>query len=176
MNSGDHMKTCLGCGAALPDAFLNLGKTPLANSYVKPENASLPEPAYRLAVAYCPSCHLVQLTDLVPPEDLFSEYLYFSSYSQSYIEHAREMAASLIRQFELGPSKRVLEVASNDGYLLQFFQAAGVQVRGVEPAANIAHPAIERGIPTDNRFFNASYADDLRQDYGAPDLVIGNNV
>jgi SAM-dependent methyltransferase len=170
------MKTCLGCGAALPDAFLNLGKTPLANSYVKPENASLPEPAYRLAVAYCPSCHLVQLTDLVPPEDLFSEYLYFSSYSQSYVEHAREMAASLIRQFELGPSKRVLEVASNDGYLLQFFQAAGVQVRGVEPAANIARHAIERGIPTDNRFFNASYAEDIRHDYGAPDLVIGNNV
>jgi SAM-dependent methyltransferase len=170
------MNQCLGCGSAMPDAFLDLGKTPLANSYVKPEDAGKPEAAFRLAVAYCGVCHLVQLTDLVPPRQMFSEYLYFSSYSQSYLEHAREMAESLVSRFELGPENRVLEVASNDGYLLQYFQQKNVQVRGVEPAANIARCAVERGIPTDNRFFDAAYAADVRGDFGAPDLIIGNNV
>jgi SAM-dependent methyltransferase len=143
---------------------------------VKPENAAAPEPAFRLAVVYCGQCHLVQLTDLVPPEEMFSEYLYFSSYSQSYLEHAQRMADSLASRFGLNGSHRVLEIASNDGYLLQFFQQKGLRVRGVEPAANIARCAIEKGIPTDNRFFDAAYAADVRHDFGPPDLVIGNNV
>lgn len=170
------MKKCLSCGAPLPDAFLDLGKTPLANSYVKPENAAAPEPSFRLAVAYCGECHLVQLTDLVPPEEMFSDYLYFSSYSQSYLEHARRMAESLVNRFRLTEANRVLEIASNDGYLLQFFQEKGVRVRGIEPAANIAQCAVAKGIPTDNRFFDGDCARDVRADFGPPDLIIGNNV
>ncbi len=166
---------CLGCGNPLPESFLDLGTMPLANSYVSPESVD-PEPAFPLCVTYCQACHLVQLTDVVSPKDLFSEYLYFSSYSESYLKHARLMAESLISKFRLGPSSRVVEIASNDGYLLQFFKQQGIPVRGVEPAANIARCAIDKGIPTDNRFFDPAYAKQLRNDFGPANLIIGNNV
>lgn len=176
ISSADQANSCLGCGAALGEPFLDLGTTPLANSYIKPELADQPEPRYRLAVAYCGSCHLVQLTDHVPPQHLFSEYLYFSSYSESYLEHASRMASSLIRRLRLNTSSRVVEVASNDGYLLQYFQRRGIPVRGVEPAANIAMHAIRKGIPTYNRFFDSEAARDILATFGPADLLIGNNV
>src|SRR5215467_2208088 len=113
---------CRGCGNPLKPPFLNLGHTPLANSYVSPENKHKKEEFYPLAVSYCPECHLVQLRDTVPPEELFSEYAYYSSYSDHYLRHAQEMADALVRRFRLGPGSRVLEIASNDGYLLQFFK------------------------------------------------------
>ena len=168
--------TCLGCGNALPEPFLDLGKTPLANSFVRPERAHLPEATYRLAVAFCPLCHLVQLTDRVPPEDLFSEYLYFSSYADSFLEHARAMAESLTQRFYLGAESLVLEIASNDGYLLQYFQQLGVRVLGVEPARNIAAVAKRRGIPTLNRFYGPEVVKEITGNSGKADLIIGNNV
>ena len=168
--------TCLGCDSALPEPFLDLGKTPLANSFIRPERAHLPEATYRLAVAFCPLCHLVQLTDRVPPEDLFSEYLYFSSYSDSFLEHARAMAESLTRRFHLGADTLVLEIASNDGYLLQYFQKNGIRVLGVEPARNIAAVAESRGIPTLNRFFGQEVVEEITGHFGKADLIIGNNV
>lgn len=168
--------TCLGCGGALPEPFLDLGKTPLANSFIRPERAHLPEATYRLAVAFCPLCHLVQLTDRVPPEDLFSEYLYFSSYSDSFLEHARAMAESLTQRFRLGAGSLVLEIASNDGYLLQYFQQQGVRVLGVEPARNIAAAAESRGVPTLNRFFGPEAVKEITGNSGKADLIIGNNV
>jgi SAM-dependent methyltransferase len=167
---------CLGCGAPLPDAFLDLGALPLANSLVLPHDAARPEPRYPLAVAHCASCQLVQLRDRVAPETMFSDYLYFSSFSSSFVEHARRMAEHLARRFALGPGSRVLEVASNDGYLLEHFQRAGLAVLGVEPAANVAQQAIARGIPTLVRFFGPEAVGDVHARLGAADLVVGNNV
>jgi SAM-dependent methyltransferase len=167
---------CLGCGTPLPEAFLNLGKTPLANAYVRPQRLHLPEKVFPLAVAYCVICHLVQLTDLVPPEEMFSEYLYFSSYSDSYLAHARDMANSLIERFQLRPKCCVMEVASNDGYLLQYFLMRGIPVLGVEPAKNIAKVAEQRGVPTLNCFFGPETVAGIVRDFGLMDLIIGNNV
>lgn len=167
---------CLGCGQQLGTPFLDLGCSPLANSYVPPERAGQPEQCFPLRVAYCEHCHLVQLLDRVPPEELFTEYLYFSSYSDTVLRHAAQMARQLIQRFGLGPSHRVVEVASNDGYLLQYFQRAGIPVLGVEPAKNIAAYALQRGIPTLNAFFGPPLVPQLLAEFGAADLLIGNNV
>jgi SAM-dependent methyltransferase len=169
-------KACLGCSCILTEAFLNLGVTPLANAYIRPEQAHLPEVTVPLAVAYCPACHLVQLTDLVPPEKMFSEYLYFSSYSNSFLAHAREMVTSLTERFHIGAQNRVIEIASNDGYLLQYFQQRKISVLGVEPAANIAEEAERRGIPTLKRFFDSEVVQEIVGGFGQADLIIGNNV
>jgi SAM-dependent methyltransferase len=143
---------------------------------VRPEKAGAAEPAFPLVVAYCPSCHLVQLTDLVPPKEMFSEYPYFTSFSDSHVAHARRMADSLIARFKLSRETRVLEIASNDGYLLQFFQQQGIPVLGVEPARNIAEHAMSKGIPTLNRFFGLAAVPDIRSEFGEAQVIIGNNV
>jgi SAM-dependent methyltransferase len=167
---------CRGCSQPLPEPFLDLGFTPLANAYVSPDQADLPDPVFPLAVSYCSQCHLVQLADTVAPEDMFSEYLYFSSYSDSFIAHARDMAAELTARFDLGAGSRVLEVASNDGYLLQFLQRSGIPVLGIEPARNVAAEASRRGIPTWNEFFGPNIVGRVRSTFGALDLLVGNNV
>jgi SAM-dependent methyltransferase len=118
----------------------------------------------------------VQITDRLSPEALFSDYIYFSSYSDSFLEHARRMAEDLARRLELGPSSRVIEVASNDGYLLQYFQRLGIPVLGVEPAQNVAARAEARGIPTLQRFFGPAAVDEVRSVFGEADLLVGNNV
>ncbi len=169
-------KACLGCGHELPESFLDLGKTPLANAFIRPEQARLPDATFPLAVAYCHACHLVQLKDLVPPEKMFSEYLYFSSYSDSFLAHAREMADLLTKVFHLNANSRILEIASNDGYLLQYFHQNGIPVLGVEPAKNIAVEAERRGIPTLNRFFSLEVVQEIVGGFGRVDLIIGNNV
>jgi SAM-dependent methyltransferase len=176
MTAAVATRGCRGCGKSLPEPFLDLGCTPLANAYVPVEHADEPDTLYPLAVSYCPGCHLVQLTETVPPETLFTEYLYFSSYSDSFIAHARSMAAELSFRFDLGDDSRVLEVASNDGYLLQFFQTAGIPVLGVEPARNVAAEAARRGVPTWNEFFGPHLVERVRSDFGALDLLVGNNV
>jgi len=169
-------RACLGCAAALGDPFLDLGSQPLANALVRPEDTARPEPLFPLAVAYCARCHLVQLTETAPPEALFGEYLYFSSYSDHFLAHARAMAEALVTRFTLGSRHRVLEIASNDGYLLQFLQARGVPVLGVEPARNVAEVAQARGIPTLARFFGADAVEEITRDFGPADVIIGNNV
>jgi len=170
-------KHCLGCSAQLGAAFLDLGRTPLANSYLTPEQAAAGrEESFPLAVAYCGGCHLVQLTHQVEPDKLFSRYLYFSSFSDSFLEHSRKMAASYIARFGLGPGKRVLEIASNDGYLLQNFKPCGASVLGVEPARNIAAEAVARGIPTLAVFFGPDTVAEIRAQFGMADLIVGNNV
>lgn len=169
-------KICLGCGGQLPEPFLDLGHLPLANAFVSPVYANHPEPTFPLAVAYCSICHLVQLTVRVSPEKLFTEYLYFSSYSDSFLTHAKNMANSLIERFLLGVESRVLEIGSNDGYLLQYFQQRDIVVLGVEPAKNIAAAAERRGIPTLNQFFGSMLVDDILSSFGPVDLIIGNNV
>jgi SAM-dependent methyltransferase len=167
---------CLGCAAALGEPFLDLGSQPFANALLRPEDAARPEPRFPLAVAYCARCHLVQLTRTVEPEALFGEYVYFSSYSDHFLAHARDMAEALVRRFTLGSRARVLEVASNDGYLLQFFQARGVRVLGVEPARNVAAVAQSRGIPTLPQFFGPDVVDAIVGDFGRADVLVGNNV
>jgi SAM-dependent methyltransferase len=169
-------RRCLGCAAALGAPFLDLGAQPLANALLRPADLDRAEPRFPLAVAYCVRCHLVQLTETAPPAALFEEYLYFSSYSEHFLAHARAMVDALVARFALGSSARVLEIASNDGYLLQFFQARGVPVLGVEPARNVAAVAQARGIPTLARFFGPELVDEIVRDFGRPDVVVGNNV
>src|SRR5438132_12606583 len=168
--------TCLGCSHYLPPPFLDLGKTPLVNSFIRPEYAHLPEPTYRLTVIYCPECHLVQLGEIVPPEQLFSEYIYFSSYSETFLAHACRMADLLIDRFHLTERNTVLEIASNDGYLLQYFKQRGMKVLGIEPARNVATEAERRGIPTLNWFFGSQAVNKIIERFGQADLIIGNNV
>jgi SAM-dependent methyltransferase len=160
----------------LPLPFLDLGRTPLANSYLATDKDCLSEETFPLAVSYCDSCHLVQLTDTVSPGKMFSDYAYFSSYSETFLEHARLMVESLIGRFDLSSNSKVLEIASNDGYLLQYFKQHGVQVLGIDPAHNIAAEANYKGIPTLCRFFDREIVPDLLQDYGKADLILGNNV
>lgn len=170
------MRKCLGCAQPLPPAFLDLGKTPLANSYLEPNSDVRAEESFPLAVVFCPGCYLVQLAETVPPGKMFSDYLYFSSYSESFLRHANAMCESLSERFQLGADSRVLEVASNDGYLLQYFKAKGIPVLGVEPAANIAEVSRRRGIPTLNRFFGADAVGEILADFGPAEVLIGNNV
>jgi SAM-dependent methyltransferase len=169
-------RACLGCSAALADPFLDLGVQPLANAFLRPDQAAGSEPRFPLAVAYCARCHLVQLTETAPPAMLFETYLYFTSYSDDFLAHARAMAAALSERFALGPRRRVLEIASNDGYLLQFFLERGVPVLGVEPARNVAAVAVERGVPTLNRFFDLDAVDEIVGGFGLADVIVGNNV
>ena len=167
---------CLGCGDFLPAPFLDLGSTPLANAYLRPERAKASEENFPLAVAYCTNCHLVQLIDRVLPDRMFSQYLYYSSYSDSFLDHARRMANELIERFGLDGTSRVLETASNDGYLLQYFLRRGIQVLGVEPARNIAAEAMRKGIPTLTSFFGPEVVAEIQARLGTADLIIGNNV
>lgn len=149
---------------------------PLANSYVRPEDAHRPEARFPLALCLCANCALVQLAESVAPKDLFSHYLYFSSYSASFLDHARAMAEALCERFELDRQSLVIEPGSNDGYLLQYFLERGARVLGVEPARNLALEAGRRGIPTLSRFFTGDAVAEIRRDFGLADLLVGNNV
>ena len=167
---------CLGCGNKLPDAFLDLGEMPLVNSYVVPENKDKEETLYRLAVAYCPACYLVQITHRVAPEQLFSSYSYFSSFSNAFLKHAEAMAESLTEKFVLDSNSLVAEIGSNDGYLLNFFGEKGIPILGIEPAKNIARVANESGIPTMDVFFGPDSVAQIIKARGKADIIIGNNV
>lgn len=168
--------TCRCCGAVLTETFADLGMTPLANSYVAPDRASAMEPFYPLHALVCSDCRLVQLAEFETPQAIFGDYLYFSSFSSSWLRHAENYAEAMIRRFGLDGTTQVVEVASNDGYLLQYFARAGVPVLGVDPAANVAKAAIDRGIPTEVAFFGAATARRLRAAGHQPALMCANNV
>ena len=140
-----HLK-CRSCGSTAAALILDLGQQPLANNLLAPADLAKPEPKFPLRLAVCKSCWLLQITDLVPPVELFSEYLYFSSFSDLMLRHAREAAEGYIAKFGLNPQSLVVEIASNDGYLLQNFVKAGIPCLGIEPAANIAKVAREKGV------------------------------
>jgi len=167
---------CRSCGSADGRLILDLGLQPLANNLLNPADLGREEPKFPLRVALCDGCHLLQITDIVPPVDLFTEYLYFSSFSDALLRHSAHAVERHLADFGLGPSSLVVEVASNDGYLLKNFVAAGVPCLGIEPAGNIARVAVERGIPTLNRFFGVELARELAAEGRQADLVIGNNV
>ena len=167
---------CRFCGTELEHVFADLGVSPLANSYIPAERFSAPQAFLPLRALVCSNCFLVQLEEYdATPEELFSEYAYFSSYSTTWLEHARNYAHAMIDRFALGPQSTVVEVASNDGYLLQYFAERGIDVLGVEPAANVAAAAEARGVETVVRFFGEEAARDLREERAA-DLLVGNNV
>ncbi len=167
---------CRLCGAPLTRTFVDLGMSPLCESYIPAERLDEPEVFYPLHVRLCDNCLLVQLPAYVPGEDIFSDYAYFSSYSDSWVAHARWYAEAMTGRLGLGPGSLVTEVASNDGYLLQHFLAAGIPVLGVEPAANVAEAARARGITTEVQFLGAATGHDIAGTRGRADLVAANNV
>jgi 2-polyprenyl-3-methyl-5-hydroxy-6-metoxy-1,4-benzoquinol methylase len=170
------LRACRLCGADLTHTFVDLGMSPLCESYIPEERLDEPETFYPLHVRLCSSCLLVQLPAYVPGEDIFSDYAYFSSYSDSWVAHAKRYALDMIAQLGLTPDSLVTEVASNDGYLLQHFVAEGVPVLGVEPAANVAEVAEARGIRTVVEFLGPETGAAIARRYGKADLVAGNNV
>lgn len=173
---GSRSFRCRFCGAALKTSFVDLGMSPLCQTHIAPSQLHEMEPFFPLHAYVCDECFLVQLQEFVSPQDIFSEYAYFSSYSTSWVEHARRYAAMAIERFHLGANSKVMEIASNDGYLLQHFVAAGVPALGIEPAANVAKAAVEKGVPTTVRFFGRESASAIAREHGRPDLLLGNNV
>src|SRR5688572_8695074 len=167
---------CRFCGATLSTTFVDLGMSPPCQTHIEPHQLNQMERFYPLHAWVCGACFLVQLEEFVSPGDIFSDYAYFSSYSDSWVEHARRYCEAMIRRFSLGPNSRVMEIASNDGYLLQHFLRSGVPCLGIEPAANVARAALEKGIPTVVRFFGRQTALTLAEEHGQPDLLLGNNV
>lgn len=171
-------RRCRLCGAALTRSFVDLGSTPLANSYLTPDQlARGDERSYRLHARVCDRCLLVQVDEAPPPDAIFSaDYAYFSSISSSWVAHARRYAKAMIERFHLGPDSLVMEVASNDGYLLRHFRDHGIPVLGIEPAANVAAAACAIGIPTEVAFFNEQTAGQIAALHGRADLIAANNV
>jgi hypothetical protein len=166
---------CRFCGAPLTHVFADLGSSPLANAYLPPERVGAMEPFYPLRALVCGQCFLVQLEQFETPERIFSDYAYFSSYSVSWLEHCRRYTEQMIEMLGLGESSHVVELASNDGYLLQYFHQRGIPVLGVEPAANVAQDARGKGIPTLVEFFGRRLARSLAAESRAG-LLVGNNV
>ena len=166
---------CRFCGAPVEAVFADLGMSPLANSYLPPERANGMEPFYPLRALVCGKCFLVQLEEFETPEQIFSDYAYFSSYSSSWLEHSRRYSELMIERLGLGEDSHVVEIASNDGYLLQFFHERQIPVLGIEPAANVAKVALQKGIPTLVEFFGQETARSLAGESSA-DLLLGNNV
>lgn len=170
-------KVCRFCQNSLTEPFLDLGVTPLANSYVTDPEANGKEPRFPLRVYFCGVCHLVQLADFYDADQIFKDdYAYFSSFSESWLKHARDYVEKVTQRFRLGYESHVVELASNDGYLLQYFVQRGIPVLGVEPAKNCAEAAMAKKIPCVVKFFGADTAFELVQQGKAADLLIGNNV
>jgi SAM-dependent methyltransferase len=166
---------CRFCGAPVEAVFADLGMSPLANSYLPAERVNAMEPFYPLRALVCGKCFLVQLEEFETPEQIFSDYAYFSSYSSSWLDHSRRYAEQMIERLKLDAHSQVVEIASNDGYLLQFFREREISVLGVEPAANVAEVAVAKGIPTVVEFFGEQAARELARE-SAADLLLGNNV
>jgi SAM-dependent methyltransferase len=167
---------CRFCDTPLRTTFVDLGMSPPCERFLTADQLDDMEPFYPLHVRVCEQCLLVQLPEYIPPDEIFTEYAYFSSYSESWVDHARRYAEAMIERFGVGPSDLVVEVASNDGYLLQHFAAHGIPVLGVEPARNVAAAAEARGIPAITEFFGADLALRLVGRGRSADLLVANNV
>lgn len=175
--SATAQPTCRFCSATLTTSFVDLGMSPLCQTQISQEQLNHMEPFYPLHAYVCADCHLVQLEEFVAPDEIFStEYPYFSSYSDSWVEHARLYTEMMSERFGIGDKSLVMEIASNDGYLLQHFVARGTRVLGIEPAGNVAAAAREKGIDTTVQFFGLETATKIAQEHGQPNLLLGNNV
>lgn len=167
---------CRFCGSLLRHSFVDLGMSPLCESYLTPAQLNQMEPFYPLHVYVCDRCFLVQLLEYVSPSDIFSHYAYFSSYSDTWLQHAKDYTEKMVRRLGLHEQSQVVEIASNDGYLLQYFVAQGIPVLGIEPAVNVAKVAGEKSIPTVVKFFGRQTARELVAESKQADLLLGNNV
>jgi hypothetical protein len=169
--------SCRFCHSPLSQTFADLGMSPISNAFIKPERANQGEKFYPLHAYVCDRCLLVQLEEFEAPSEIFNdEYAYFSSYSRSWLEHSRQYVAAMVDRFQLNAQSQVMEIASNDGYLLQYFHARGIPVLGIEPAANVAAVAQAKGIESLVQFFSVETATRLVQADRRADLLLGNNV
>jgi 2-polyprenyl-3-methyl-5-hydroxy-6-metoxy-1,4-benzoquinol methylase len=169
-------RKCRFCGQPLNFTFLDLGMSPLCESFLSLEQLNQMEPFYPLHVFVCENCFLVQLEEYVSPEHIFTEYAYFSSYADAWLQHVQKYTQVVIERFHLDQESFVVEIASNDGYLLQYFIQKNIPVLGIEPAKNVAQVAIDKGIPTLTEFFGYEKAKQLRDEGIQADLIVGNNV
>jgi SAM-dependent methyltransferase len=176
MKDYSAINSCRSCGGSKLEKILELGEVPLANALLTAEQLEQPEPKYPLELVFCPICSLIQITVTVPPEVLFRDYFYFSSFSETMLRHSQDLVEHLIRSRGLGGNSLVVEIASNDGYLLQYFVHAGIPVLGIDPALNVAKVAEERGVPTLTEFFGADLAHQLREQGKEADVIIALNV
>ena len=167
---------CRFCGKPLHHVFADLGVQPFCETYLELDQLNKMEPFYQLLVYLCNNCFLVQLNDSMSPKQLFSEYSYFSSQSKGWLQHAEKYAQMIIAKLNLNEKSQVIEIGSNDGYLLQFFARRGIPVIGVEPAANVASEATRKGIPTIVKFFNKEISQEMINQNKKADLIIGNNI
>lgn len=173
----NQIPKCRFCNNNLTNTFVNLGMQPLCQDHVKPEELNQMEPHYPLHVYICDKCYLVQLQEFVAPSEIFDDYAYFSSYSDSWLKHAENYTELMVKKFNLNSDSLIAEIASNDGYLLQYFQQKNIPVLGIEPAPNVAEFAInEKKIRTEVKFFGIKTAEYLKNKYGQADLLLGNNV
>ena len=170
------MSRCRACRATAVEVVLSLGELPVANALVDRAHLDEADPRHPLTLAVCPECSLAQILETLPPEELFQDYLYFSSYSDTMLAHAQDSTAELIKDRSLGAGSLVVEIASNDGYQLQYFHRAGVPVLGIEPARNVAEAAISRGVPTRVEFFGANAAQRMTQEGVSADVILAYNV
>jgi SAM-dependent methyltransferase len=167
---------CRFCQSRLTTTFADLGATPLSNSFLTQDRLGAMEPFYPLHAYVCDECLLVQLEEFESPQAIFDDYAYYSSYSDTWLEHARRYVGMIVDRFGLGQQSQIVEVASNDGYLLQYFAERGIPALGIEPAGNVAEKAIAKGIPTDVAFFGVETARRLTNQVRRADLLVGNNV
>lgn len=168
--------TCRFCGAPLAHTLVDLGMSPLCESFLTADQLNEMEPFYPLKVWVCERCFLVQLEEYVSPESIFDDYAYFSSFSDAWLQHARDYVETMTERFGLDEQSYVVELASNDGYLLQYFVERGIPCLGIEPAGNVAEAAVARGVPTLVEFFDEQLARRLVEDGRRADLILGNNV
>ncbi len=168
--------TCRFCSTPLTHTFCDLGMSPLSNSYIAADELQATEPFYPLHAYVCSECFLVQLDEFASPQEIFGNYAYFSSYSDSWLEHSKNYTQLMRSRLGLDASSQVVEIGSNDGYLLQYFVDAGIQVLGIEPAANVAAVAMDKGIPTIVKFFGTETAKEMADADQQADLMLGNNV
>lgn len=169
-------KKCRFCGHELTNTFVDLGLSPLSNEYITKENLNKGQQFYPLHVMVCEKCFLVQALEYEKPENIFTDYKYFSSYSKSWLEHAKKYVDMIVSRVNLNEKSQVVEIASNDGYLLQYFKPYNMPILGIEPAENVAKEAESKGIPTISEFFGEELANKLKKEGKQADLLIGNNV
>jgi hypothetical protein len=176
MDQTNNSSKCRFCGQPLRFSLVDLGMSPLCESFLALEQLNQMEPFYPLHVYVCEQCYLAQLEEYVSPEHIFTEYAYFSSYAVTWLQHAERYTDLMTERFGLNDKSFVVEVASNDGYLLQYFVKKNIPVLGIEPAKNVAKVAIEKGVPTLTEFFGVKLAEQLRGEGKQADLIAGNNV
>jgi len=172
----NKISKCRFCNAELSKIFVDLGKTPLANSFLNENNVNKDETIYPLRAFVCEKCFLVQLEEYEKPQNIFSDYAYFSSYSETWLDHAKDYVKMMLKRFKINQKSQVVEIASNDGYLLQYFKKKGSHILGIEPATNVAKVAKKKGIPTLVEFFGTATAKRLVEKGMQADLIVGNNV